>query len=290
MNSRSTALFLFLVAALAACTSDPAPAPVAARDAFVELDGSKIYYKDIGKGDTAAVFIHGWACDHTSWRFQEDALEGRRAIFIDLPGHGRSDKPETSYSVELFALAVDAVVKDAKVKKVILVAHSNGAAAARMFLGLYTESVVALVVVDGAMKQLFSREEGEEMLRRFQGEDYKEQIQKTMEQALGDRMDAKVRQSLLDTTVNTPQHVIVNSLEESLLPHAQMVDPVVVPLLVVNAKSPLWNDAYETHVRQLNPKVDYQVWDDVSHFLMVDDPSRFNQTLREFLNKNNLFN
>src|SRR5262245_43200871 len=94
---------------------------------FATLDGSKVHYKDVGSGTEAVVFVHGWSCDSTFWRFQLPTLQGRaRAILIDLPGHGQSDKPEIAYTPELFARAVDAVLQDAKVERAVLVGHSNG--------------------------------------------------------------------------------------------------------------------------------------------------------------------
>ena len=36
---------------------------------FVELGGNKVHYLTYGDGKDAVVFIHGWTCDVTFWRF-----------------------------------------------------------------------------------------------------------------------------------------------------------------------------------------------------------------------------
>ena len=41
-------------------------------------------------------------------------------------------------------------------------------------------------------------------------------------------------------------------------------------------------------VRRLAPKVDYQVWESASHFLMMEKPREFNAALSTFLEKNQL--
>ena len=43
---------------------------------FAKLDAITIHYKSLGEGETALVFVHGWACDLTFWRFQVPAFEG----------------------------------------------------------------------------------------------------------------------------------------------------------------------------------------------------------------------
>ena len=48
--------------------------------------------------------IHGWTMNGENWRDQVTDLAKRtRVIAIDLPGHGKSDKPQTTYSMDLFA-------------------------------------------------------------------------------------------------------------------------------------------------------------------------------------------
>src|SRR6185436_7785884 len=89
-------------------------------------DGAKVHYESYGTGKEAIVFIHGWTCDLTFWRGQAPVYEKHRALLIDLPGHGQSEKPEVAYSQERFARAIDAVMRDAGVESAVLVGHSMG--------------------------------------------------------------------------------------------------------------------------------------------------------------------
>src|SRR5258707_15599034 len=96
-------------------------------------DGSRVHYEDYGKGKEAIVFIHGWTCDLTFWREQAPVYKKHRALLIDLPGHGESDKPEVDYTQERFARAVEAVMRDAGVDRATLVVHSMGGTVALSF-------------------------------------------------------------------------------------------------------------------------------------------------------------
>lgn len=109
----------------------------AKQNKFADFDGTKIHYSDTGKGKNALVFIHGWACNLGFWEKNSAAFPENRVIALDLPGHGKSDKPKTVYNMDFFAGAVEAVMRDAKVKKAVLVGHSMGTPVARQFYRLY---------------------------------------------------------------------------------------------------------------------------------------------------------
>jgi pimeloyl-ACP methyl ester carboxylesterase len=81
------------------------------------------------------------------WNAQAAAFDGKvRSIFVDLPGSGQSDKPNVSYSMEYFAGALDAVVRDAGVDRVVLVGHSMGTPVIRQFYRTNPSKVAGRVV------------------------------------------------------------------------------------------------------------------------------------------------
>jgi hypothetical protein len=68
---------------------------------YAAVDGMKIHYKTLGTGTTALVFVHGWTADMTSWSYQVPGFDGKvRMILVDLPSHGKSDKPKIDYTME----------------------------------------------------------------------------------------------------------------------------------------------------------------------------------------------
>ena len=74
----------------------------AAESRFTTLDGARIHYVNYGKGSEALVLIHGWTMNLDSWRDQvSDFAKRNRVIVIELPGHGQSDKPQITYSMDL---------------------------------------------------------------------------------------------------------------------------------------------------------------------------------------------
>jgi pimeloyl-ACP methyl ester carboxylesterase len=64
--------------------------------------------------------------------------------------------------------------------------------------------------------------------------------------------------------------------------------PIKIPVLAILAKSPFWPADTEQFLRTLAPTLEFYTWADVSHFLMMEKPQEFNQTVRGFLSKNSL--
>lgn len=116
---------------------------------FVEVAGRRIRYLSLGD-DTAGdpvVFIHGFGGDLNNWMFNQPVVsQRRRAIAIDLPGHGASSK-EASGSVEELASAVQATLDQLGVSRAMLVGHSLGGAIALEIARAHPERVARLVLI-----------------------------------------------------------------------------------------------------------------------------------------------
>lgn len=107
----------------------------------VAFKRGKISYTDTGKG-RAVVFLHGFLESHEMWNYYASHLPKRvRSICIDLPGHGKSDNFGYVHSMELMAEAVRAVLKQERVRKVILIGHSMGGYTALAFAETYPDMV-----------------------------------------------------------------------------------------------------------------------------------------------------
>ncbi|WP_339881019.1 alpha/beta hydrolase [Polaribacter vadi] len=87
---------------------------------------ANISFSDEGKG-TAVVLIHGFLENSTMWKNIIPALiNNNRIITVDILGHGKSDCLGYVHSMELFAEAIETVLKHLKIRKYILVGHSLG--------------------------------------------------------------------------------------------------------------------------------------------------------------------
>lgn len=256
---------------------------------FATLDGARIHYVNYGKGSDALVLIHGWSQSVDAWRDQiPDLAKRNRVIAIDLPGHGKSDKPQVKYSMEYFARAVEAVMSDAKVSRGVLVGHSMGTPVARQFYRKYPDRTVAIVVVDGVLKPLGDPSMMKQMLEGLRSPKYKDVIGQMFTGMMGPAMTAEVKERINSATMNTPQYVLVGAMEGMADPTIWADDKINVPVLAVMAKNPFFPPNIEEITRGLVPNLEFYMWQDVDHFLMMEKPKEFNTTVLTFLDKNKL--
>lgn len=256
---------------------------------FTKLDGARVHYVNYGKGSEALILIHGWTCNIDSWRDQlPDFAKRNRVIAIDLPGHGQSDKPEIKYSMEHFARAIEAVMRDAKVKRAVLVGHSMGTPVARQFYRKYPAKTIAIVIVDGALKPWADKATMDQMMAGFRGPNYRTAIDQMLAMMNGPGLPDEAQARISASSRNTPQQVLVSAMEGMLDPSIWGDDKINLPVLAIMAKNPFYPPNMEAMYRELTPNLDYQMWDGVGHFLMMEKPKEFNAAVIAFLDKNGL--
>lgn len=282
-----------LAATLFAFSTTPTPAQEVESDLskapsrFAQLDDMKVHYKSLGQGTTALVLVHGWSCDLSFWKEQVSDLNGKiHLVFIDLPGHGKSDRPKTDYTMDLFAKAIDAVLTEAKVADAVLAGHSMGTPVIRQYYRLYPKKTKALIAVDGAFKTFTADPEVmKKFVARFEGEGFKKAVGAFVDGMFSKQAQKEVVDFVRHKMLSASQHVAVSAMRNMLDAKIWQEDKIEVPVQCLMAKSALWNEDYEKFVRRLAPKVDYRQMEDVGHFLMLEDPPVFNSHLLGFLKK-----
>lgn len=272
-------LFLFLAA--------NAFAKGVVKSEFADFDGTKIHYYDTGRGTKALVFIHGWACSADFWSRSVKEFPGRRVIAVDLVGHGKSDKPKTIYTMDLFAKSVAAALKKAKVKKAVLVGHSMGTAVARQFYRLYPEKTLGIVIVDGSLRWDMTGEQKEEFYKPLRT-NYQENSKRFVEDMLRPIKDEQIKAEIRQTMLATPQYVGLSAMEAFNEQGLWERDQIKVPVLAIMAKSDWWAADTESFYRTIAPDIDFQMWDGVSHFLMMEKPAEFNREIHDFIDEKKL--
>ena len=266
--------------------------PVAAKDGdskFATLNGAKIHYQSYGGDDKDAfVLVHGWSSNLEAWGHQiPDLAKRARVIALDLPGHGKSDKPQLTYTMDHFAAAIDAVLRDAKVERAVLLGHSMGTPVVRQFYRKYPKKTLALVIVDGGLRPFGDKAMREQFLTTFRSPNYKEAAAPMFAQMAG-MLPAEEQERVKASFANTPQNVLVSAMESMYDDALYATDKITVPVLAILAKSPFWAADTEQFLRSLAPDFEYHMWEGVDHFLHLEKPKEFNESVIAFVNKKNL--
>jgi len=65
-------------------------------------------------------------------------------------------------------------------------------------------------------------------------------------------------------------------------------DKINVPVLAIMAKNPFYGPNLEESFRSIAPNMEFQMWDGVGHFIMMEKPKELNEAVLAFLDKNKL--
>jgi pimeloyl-ACP methyl ester carboxylesterase len=120
-------------------------------DTWGTVNGMRIHWLAAGANgnEPPIIMVHGWAGAAADWAPLLRVLPGRiRAIAVDLPGSGQSDKPDAPYDVPWFLDFLRAFCAAVGAPTIILAGHSLGGLIAVHFAARFPSTVEKLILVD----------------------------------------------------------------------------------------------------------------------------------------------
>lgn len=269
---------------------------------FLDIDGARIYVEDENPESSMAtiVFLHGFGGSTFSWRHNAPlfAAGGYRVISLDMKGFGLSEKDFGSdYSHPAQARLVADVLAKLDVQKAYFVGHSMGTSVMLHFAHLYSEKVLGLISVAGAVslekgsvfpRVLLSfppfRRAGEVFLTRYAT---KERVNRILEGAYHQDaaevealdgyysriVNGRWAQALLAMTRDMHKNAITFALED-----------IAFPTVIFWGEEDTWVERSDIDEWQDRiPSAGFQVMPDVGHLPMEENPELFNALLLAFL-------
>jgi pimeloyl-ACP methyl ester carboxylesterase len=245
-------------------------------------DGVHVQNHVYGRGEPALVFIHGWSCDTNYWREQVPAFKQRYTVVtVDLAGHGGTDSNRSEWTIEKFGQDVATALSAVPNQQLILVGHSMGGPVAIEAARKVGKRVIGIIGVDtfnsvGAPTP--SKAQVDAIVRPFQADfigHTREFVTRNLFSANGDRQLAN--KIAYDMSLSPPQ-VAVPSLR-ALFEYDlnEGVKQAGVPIVAID--SDLGEPVNEARIRKVLPKFHATTITGVGHFLMMEDPARFNAAL-----------
>ena len=128
--------------------SPAAPAPDGAQ--YLAVGGLRIRYVAAGQGKPL-VLLHGWGTSlDTFGAMIEDLKRQFRITAFDFPGHGGSDMPPVTWTVDAFVGLTMGVMAELGIERASVLGHSFGGRVAIKLAAAHPEMVDRLILVDSA--------------------------------------------------------------------------------------------------------------------------------------------
>jgi pimeloyl-ACP methyl ester carboxylesterase len=237
----------------------------------VLLNDRLLHYEVLGRG-RPVIFIHGWV---GSWRYWIPAMQAAstnfRAYAMDLWGFGDSAHETTRYSLDQQVEGVSNFLQLLGILKIALVGHGLGAITAMFFTRLYPDLVDRLMLVDCPL----SMNAIQPRLRNGSPAELAEWL------LAKDPSTDAVRSDALKTDPKAITEFF-GDLEGANLP--ALISEMRTPCLLVHGQNdPAIIPPDAERMASFPERVHQIVLEGSSHFPMLDEVSRFNRLLADFL-------
>ena len=251
----------------------------AKNERIASVDGERIAYDVRGTGDLAIVLVHGWSCDRSYFQRQLETFSDRYTVVtLDLAGHGESTQGRENSTIALFGQDVAAVVRKLHLKRVVLVGHSMGGDVVVAAARLLKDRVVGLIWLDDYkdLKAPRSDAEIEAFAAQFRA-DFPGMANKVVRSMFRPDAEPALVDRVAKDMASAPVKVGASSIESSFkyakeIPGA--LAELKLPVIAINA------DNGPTDAASLaRHGVKAVVMPGVGHFLMLEDPERFDKLL-----------
>ncbi|HEX2220822.1 MAG TPA: alpha/beta fold hydrolase [Gemmatimonadales bacterium] len=236
---------------------------------------------DDGGDGPALLLLHSLGGNSDQWSAQLEHLrECRRAIALDLRGHGRSEPPpDGDHSIEAHARDVSAVIDALGVEQLALVGHSFGAGVALAYAGMEPSRVTHLVLADSIGDGTQTPDaEIRPFLEALDTPAYAETIEGYWSSIAGP--DGAVLERVLADLRATPREAMVRGLHSVMAfdPKPALATYRGPTLAVI---TPFNDFPYSLH--RLGRGLPHRVIEGTGHWLQMERPEEFNRILDQFL-------
>jgi pimeloyl-ACP methyl ester carboxylesterase len=295
MQAKLSAALLGSVAALiVACGKQetPPPPPPAANDKAepaegspritIGPDGTHVQYHVYGTAEPALVFIHGWSCDSNYWREQVPEFKKKYTVVtVDLAGHGGTDGSRSDWSMARFGQDVATAMAAVPNKQLVLVGHSMGGPVAIEAARLLKGRVIGIIGVDtfktiGA--PLPSAAQLDAVVKPFEANFIGHTREVVAKHFFAPGADQELANKVAYDMSLSPPRVAIPAMRAVLsYDFAAPLKEITAPIVAIN--SDLGEPINELRIRKVLPGFRAVVIPGDGHFLMMEDPARFNPAL-----------
>ncbi|ULA64604.1 MAG: Alpha/beta hydrolase [Nitrospira sp.] len=247
----------------------------------VTVDGVSLSVLEAGTG-APVIFVHGVVTTSNIFpKYLSAYSPDFRGIAVDLRGYGDSQKPESGFTIQQFSKDLIALADKLDIEKPIWVGVSMGGMILQQLALDYPHRVRALVLVsttdnamvlDNDLPTIGNPRDFREVSKNIIVESFPQETPSTLYQPLLDRIpswNGTVLREALTSMAHANVHGRINKITAPTLIMVGAKDTVATPLIAREIQTQIAG----AQLVEFN----------TGHFMMAEDPERFQNVLGEFL-------
>jgi pimeloyl-ACP methyl ester carboxylesterase len=233
------------------------------------LNNSIVHYEVLGRG-RPVIFLHGWV---GSWRYWISAMQvtstSYRAYALDLWGFGDTAHSALNYSLEQQANLLDRFLNEMGIGKIALVGHGLGALVGMTFAARFPQSVDRMMAISCPLDY----QAVNARLRTGTPAELTEWLSSRTPEATTALLDASKAdaKAIADSLAGLQANNVFNSFRSLNIPCLLVYGDKDPAIVIPDGEYSL---STMTHQVELESS---------GHFPMIDDTTRFNRLLTDFL-------
>lgn len=233
--------------------------------------------------DKVFIFLHGWGSESSVWNNICNDLSklGFTCYSIDLPGFGKSQKPDSAktFQIEDFANTLKLFIEKFSLKKIVLIGHSFGGAVSIKYASANASEIEKLVLVDNSGIRL-KREKitlvalGAKIVKPIFAPSFMSPLRRKIYKLIGN-------EDYLDS--GDMKKTYLNVIQEDLSP---ILKDVTTDTLIIwgdkDRDTPVWM------AQKLNQEIKnsrLEIFKNAGHYSFLERPEEFKNLLLEFANE-----
>jgi non-heme chloroperoxidase len=252
----------------------------------------KINYIDWGQGKPV-LFLHGRGGSLEFYNYQTaDLSRDFRVVAYDARGHGNSDKPNSAYSHEEYAMDLRKIIEALRLDAVNLVGASTGSFVIQKYSELFGLANISSITLISSTPVFSARPDfphafqmsGFDEIKKKLRSDYPRAVMEFNRFLFHDQPSAETLEWMFNLSMLTPLHVLLKTLNANIaMDYRTALSKIDRPVLIVHGrKDKLCPFEAAAFMSQSIPHNRLEAFENSGHCPYLEESLKMNTVLRDF--------
>ena len=258
---------------------------------FITVNQLKIFYFENKIKGTPLLFIHGWLGSSLEWIYQFYYFNSREHIVIlDLPGYGKSDKPNIKYSIGFFTKHLLDFLNLLGYNEVILIGHSLGGMIAQNITIRNPKLVKKLILISTAASISQSIKDKFKLfwLILFFNLNYRNFLKKIIKKIISMKNEKREFKRLYNNALKIPKSVVLSTFKNMTSKfnlNKELSKIFQATLIIYGDEDKIISKSEINNLGDLIPISETYIIENSPHRVMIADHIKVNKIIDDFIQK-----